>query len=442
MQAKTLRAALAAVLALWVTTSSARAQTNEPILQRSFGNTNLQLLDLSLDVLMAAGSSTASNDELIDLQGGDHDPRKRGFTLQSVETGFLGAVDPYVTGRAIIDFFIAPDGETVVELEEAYLTTLALPFHLQDYGFQLEAGQFFTPFGRLNTFHSHAWDWEDQVFTLTRFFGTDGARNPGFRINWLTPLPWYSELIFGMQNANGETMVSYLANSEVFEMRPIGGRPFVSDSVKNAGDFAYNVRWANGVDISDTWSGKVGVSGLFGANATGDDGDTQTLGADFVFKWVPLDAERGWPHVRIEGEYLYRRYHAAAFTGCAVEAPGCTVQTLPAETLHDHGFYLQGVWGFIRNWGAGLRFEYGRGSGENVAIDPTTNLFVPASPGDDPYRAPRFRFSPLIYFQPSHFTRFRLQYNYDNTTWTAEQNNHSVWFGVEFLFGAHPAHAY
>ena len=69
----------------------------------------------------------------------------------------------------------------------------------------------------------------------TRLFGGDGIRGPGLRLGWLLPLPWFSELHAGLQNATGETMVSFLANDEVFEEGGIGGRPDGSPGVRDLG---------------------------------------------------------------------------------------------------------------------------------------------------------------------------------------------------------------
>jgi hypothetical protein len=162
------------------------APVTTPIYSRPLGRGSVQLLDLSLDLLTAVGGSTASDDELLVLQGGEHDPRQRGFTLQQVELGFKGAVDPYLTGEAYLIFFLDPEGESRFELEEALLTTISLPFGLHELGFQLEGGLMFTEFGRLNPTHPHAWDWQDQAFVLTRFFGGDGIRAPGARLGWLS----------------------------------------------------------------------------------------------------------------------------------------------------------------------------------------------------------------------------------------------------------------
>ncbi len=408
-----------------------------PLLSRPVGGANLQLLDLSLDVLAAVGGSTARDDEIEQLQGGGHDPRQRGFTLQQVELSFLGAVDPYVTGETHLVYFIDPDGESQFEVEEAFLQTIALPFDLEDAGFQIEAGQFFTEFGRMNPIHPHAWDWEDQPIILSRLFGEDGLRGQGARLGWLVPVPWFAEIHAGVQNAKGETMTSFLANEESFEERAVGGRPFADRRVRSPEDFTYLARLVNGVDLSDTINAQLGGSALFGPNGTGNSGRTQIVGADLMVKWVPLDASRGWPFVKFQAEVLHRQYRAdsVCFTG---DDP-CTVFA-SSKYLRDYGFYAQALYGFWPGWAAGARYEYVTGSGSNVAFDDTTGTLDTPSRRLDPLRSNRHRISPLLVFYPSHFARLRLQYNYDDITFSRDHSAHSVWFGVEFLYGAHPAH--
>ena len=212
----------------------------------------LQLLDLSFNVLTAAGGSSATDDQLQILQGGGHDPRQRGFTLQQAELSIAGAVDPYFTGEAHLIYFIDPEGESQFELEEAFATSRMLPFGLHEQGLQVEVGHFFTEFGRINPQHPHQWDWKDLPVINARLFGEDGMRGPGARVGWLLPLPWFSELHLGAQNAKGETMQSFLANDEAVEERPIGGRPFTEPGVRSPADLAYLARWVNGFDLSDT----------------------------------------------------------------------------------------------------------------------------------------------------------------------------------------------
>lgn len=392
------------------------------LFSRQAGGTTFRLIDISLDALFAAGTSTKREDSIRRLQGGDHDPRKRGFTVQNVELSLTGAIDPYLTGEAHIIYLIDPEvGDTRIELEEAFFTTQALP-----YGLQLKGGHFFTEFGLINPQHPHQWHWLDQPVINTRLFGPDGLRQTGVRLGWLTPLPWFSELQVGVQNANGEIAASFLANEEFFEERPIGGRPFIKRDVRNLEDLVYLTRWVNSWNVSDTVTTMFGLSGLFGPNATGSDGHTRIYGADLKLTWRPTTSFRGWPFFLWQSEAMGRDYVADRFSDGAI--------SLPRKTLRDWGFYTQALYGFTYGWAAGLRYEYASGSGASVlAFNGRAN---------DPFRDDRHRVSPLLAWHPSEFSRIRLQYNYDRADHLERRDAHSVWLGVEFLYGAHPAHKY
>jgi len=397
--------------------------------QRPVGGASLRLIDISAGVIVVGGGSTVSNDFLRDLQGGSHDPRRSGFNLPSLELGFSGAVDPYLRGDIYMVYFLDAEGESRFELEEAFATTQSLPW-----GTQIEAGTFFTEFGRVNPQHNHQWDWMDQPFALTRFLGEDGLRGPGFRVSWLVPLPWFAELSFGMQNADGETQVSFLANEEVFEERAIGGRPYAG---RDDSDFTFLVRLANGFDVGRAWSAQLGFSAALGPNATGESARTGVYGVDLVAKWRPERVDRGWPFFTFQTEFLLRDYDAAAFSGTVFDDDGLPQNlNLPADDLQDWGFYAQGLWGFRRMFAAGFRYEYGTASG--ASYDGNT----PISPDLDPYRATRHRVSPLLLFQPTEYARVRVQYNYDNAGYLPDGSAHTGWVGLEFGLGAHPAHEY
>jgi hypothetical protein len=406
----------AATAALDRALEEARSETPRPaepgLVARRVGPATFRLIDISWVTLFAAGTSTERDSTLKDLEGGAHDPNQRGFTLQQGEFSLSGAVDPYFTGESHVIY--TPDG---VELEEAFLTTTALP-----HGLQLEAGHFFTEFGRINPLHPHAWNWIDQPVINTRLFGGDGLRNPGLRLGWLAPLPWFSEVSLGAQNASGETAVSFLGEQEG---DGIGGRPLIDRDVRNLGDLLYLTRWENAWTLSDSLSMKIGASGLFGPNATGWDERTRIYGADLVFKWRPARNFRGWPFFLVESELMKRDYEAAA----VVDAAGVT--TLPATTLYDWGFYLQSLYGFRYGWAGGLRYEYATGSGQSVG-----------GRGSAPFRADRQRLSPLLVWHPTEFSRIRLQYNFDIAEQLDPDEAHTGWVGFEILYGAHAAHKY
>jgi hypothetical protein len=394
------------------------AQTEAPrpaepgLLARQVGPATLRLIDLSFVTLVAAGTSTERNATLEQLEGGAHDPNQRGFTLQQGEFSLSGAVDPYFTGESHVVF--TPDG---VELEEAFLTTTALP-----YGVELEAGFFLTEFGRINPLHAHAWRWIDQPVINTRLLSGDGLRNPGVRVGWLAPLPWFSDISLGAQNASGETAISFLGEGEG---DGIGNRPLIDRDVRTLGDLLYLARWENAWTLSDSLSMKIGSSGLFGPNATGSSENTRIYGGDLVLKWRPSRNFRGWPFFLVESELMKRDYEAAA----VIDSAG--VATLPRTTLYDWGVYLQGLYGFRYGWAGGLRYEYATGSGQSVG-----------GRENDPFRDDRHRLSPLLLWHPTEFSRLRFQYNYDRARHLNPDSAHTGWVGIDILYGAHAAHKY
>jgi hypothetical protein len=263
----------------------------------------------------------------------------------------------------------------------------------------------------------------DQPIISTRLFGPDGMRGAGARISWLAPVPWFSEVYAGAQNANGETMASFLSSDELFTERPIGGRPFVERTGSAFSDLVYSARWENGLDLTREWNGAVGLSGLYGPNATGSGSRTFVYGADLTLKWRPETSDRGFPYFVWQSEIMGRTYDAAAFND------GTTA--LASATLGDWGFYTQGLYGFTPGWRGGLRFEYASGSGDSVG-----------GRDNDPFRDDRYRVSPLLEWLPSEFSRVRFQVNYDHAEHLADKDAYTFWVGFEYLIGAHAAHKY
>lgn len=391
---------------------------------------SLHSIGVSLDVLAAVGSSSARDAALSTLQAGGHDPNRRGFTLQEAELGLSGAVDSYCNAEAMIGAVIAPDtGETIVELEEAYLVTSSLPYDLQ-----VKAGHYLTEFGRINPVHPHSWAWLDQPIVNTRFFGGDGMRMPGARIAWELPGSEPAQILFGVQNANGETATSFLASDEVYDERGIGGRFFTERENRSFNDYLYTARIDADRQLGDATTLGLGASVAFGPNATGNSADTVIYGVDFLLRCKGKDADAG--SFALQGEVIARNFQAAE----QVDENDTTVTgdevTVPGETLQDWGCYLQGLWQCGSGWAVGLRGEYATGSGQSYQQD--TDTFARDV---DPFRADRVRISPLVACELSKMSRVRLQYNYDDTD-ALDDPEHSVWLGFVVMLGQHPKHVY
>ena len=378
-------------------------------------------MNIGLVGTFAAGGSTAS-----DIEGGTqlggHDPNQRGFSVQGIEANFAGAVDPYFRGNANVVFQIDSGGESFLELEEAWLETISLPANLQ-----VRAGQFLTDFGRINTQHPHTWAFVDAPLANGRFLGPDGLRNPGVRLSWLAPTPFYSELFLSVQNSQGETAHSFRNDNGG---DPLFGRPVSQNDVKSFGDLLFAPRYAASFDLSDTQTLLAGASAAFGPNGSGGNTDTQIYGVDLFWKWKPANHHGGFPFVSWQTEALLRRYQAGVTSEGSYDA-GAGGVYLPRETLTDWGLYSQIAWGFRKDWVAAFRGDY---------VARADKADYEKILGDDPDRLPRWRLSPNLTWYPSEFSKLRLQYNYDDREKLSV--DHSVWLQFEFSLGAHAAHKF
>ncbi len=402
------------VITLCLAVSATTAEPAEPttntttfsgdVASRQLGPTTLRLIDVSLDALIAAGGSTVDPDVVSELQGGAHDPNRIGFSIQNIELALAGAVDPYFRADASIIFQIDAEGETVVELEEAYLTSLAMPG-----GLELKAGQFFTEFGRHNVQHPHRWAFVDQPVVASRLLGGDGLRSQGARLSWLATVPWYMELIGGLQNANGETVVSFLSTDE---LDGVGGYAHSGRETGQLRDLLFNSRWLNGFDVLDTVSINLGASAAAGPNAASSETHTWLMGADLFLKWQPTVNERGWPFVSLQAEFMHRWYDVPA---------------IPAgpDILRDYGWYAQALWGFAPTWVAGMRY----GSADSGNGDRSLAL-----------RDQRHRLSSSVTWYGTEYTKVRLQHNFDDSEVLGRAN--SVWVQLEGTIGAHAGHSF
>ncbi len=406
-------------------------------------------MDVGLIGTFAAGTSSAR-----DIEGGTqlggHDPNQRGFTVQGVEATFAGAVDPYFRASANVLFSIDSGGDSFVELEEAFMETISLPGNLQ-----LRGGQYLTEFGRHNQTHPHAWGFVDTPLVNGRFLGPDGLRNPGARLSWLMPLPFYSELLFSVQDSHGETASGFRSaghhhgQDEDARELPFGFRHSDNDrGIEGPGDLLFAPRYATSFDLTDAQTLLFGVSAAFGPNSSGTEAggntDTQIYGLDLTWKWKPPTQSAGFPFIAWQTEAMLRRYELGAFDWAEeederlIDVDTGEPAVLSGETLTDYGFYTHILYGFKKGWVAGLRFDY---LWSDDADYERRNLTFTGDPVEsDPLRGDRWRLSPNVTWFPSEFSKVRLQYNYDDRPNIGR--DHSIWLQFEFVLGAHGAHKF
>jgi hypothetical protein len=140
-----------------------------------------------------------------------------------------------------------------------------------------------------------------------------------------------------------------------------------------------------------------------------------------VWKWSP----NGNPHTtnfKLQGEYMWRQEKGdLALTGAG---PG-------GYSARQSGWYLQGVYQFMPQWRAGLRYD--RLDSGRVDAGPYADLLAGTSFG--PQRA-----TAMIDWSPSEFSRVRLQFAQAKL---APGLNDNEWFLQYILsIGAHGAHKF
>jgi len=406
--------------------------------------------DLGFVGSFVVGGSSADDIEG-ELEPGGHDPNQRGFTVQGMEMNVTGAIDPYFRGQANLLFSVDAEGESFFELEEAWMETTGLPWNLQ-----LRGGQMFSDFGRHNPTHVHSWSFVDTPLANARFLGPDGLRNPGARLAWLAPTPFYSELSFGIQDSHGETAASFRSEGghhgeEDEQEAPFAYRHADNDrGIEHLNDLLFLPRVVVSFDLTPSQVLLFGGSAALGPNSRGGEsaGDTSTqiYGVDLTWKWKSPRHQAGFPFVMWQSEAMLRKYDAGAFDwndeGTAAD-PNILLEAgapavLPGETLTDYGFYTQLLYGFRKGWVVGTRFDFVT---SNEAAYERLDLTFNGEPlGRDPMRAQRWRLSPNLTWYPTEFSKIRLQYNYDDRLGIGR--DHSVWLQFEFLLGAHAAHKF
>jgi hypothetical protein len=297
---------------------------------------------------------------------------------------------------------VIEDGEVAVELEEAWVETLALPA-----GLSLRMGRFFSGIGYLNSKHFHAWDFADQPLAYQVLLGNSYI-DDGLQLRWLAPTDFYLEV--GAEVLRGDR---YPAGGAAHS-----GVGSTTLSIKTGGDIGFSNSWLFGL----SWLGADADE-----RASGDEdspllftGSTDLLIADFVWKWAPNGNSRQ-QNFKIQAEYLWRQEDGIYLVPDSLEG----------DWNHDQGgWYLQAVYQPFPRWRFGARID------RLFADTPDADwLDTPLYPmRDDPSR-----YSLMVDWSNSEFSRLRLQYNHDSASERSDNQ-----FGLQYIFsiGAHGAHSF
>lgn len=327
---------------------------------------------------------------------------KEGLGIDETELNFSASVDDKFRGSATVALH-EHEGETEVEIEEAYIATTALP-----YGLEAKAGRFFSELGYLNAHHAHADDFADRPLP-SRVFLNGNYGDDGVQLSAVLPTDIYSEIGGGV--FRGEDF-------------PGGGA--------DGGDIgAWTAYGRIGDDIGPDTSWRMGLSSLQVAggersaneDAVTFDGDSGLYIADARLVHAPTgnNAEQ---EIILQAEYFHRDENGTYDDTDAGTGP-------VDYDSHQSGWYAQSVYKFLPQWRAGLRFS------QLYAGDTPSGLAGSAldDGGHNPWAA-----SAMIDWTNSEFSRARLQFNREELADGAEDDQIILQYIMSL--GAHGAHTY
>ncbi len=369
-----------------------------------------------------------------DHAGHEHGAMDSGFHLRESELVFSASVSPYFDAN--LKMTVASDGG--VELEEAYFDTRALPA-----GLKLRGGKFQSGIGYLNAQHPHQWDFVDQNLAYRSLLGDHGLNDTGLRLEWLPKTgSWYS--LLGVEMLQGKDQPFATTGESTPTGRADGaGLGAAADgqmSGAKRGPRLTTLYAKFAPDLGDKHALQFGVWGAWSKQhqevhdhteensaslVHGLEGKAHLWGADWVYKY---DAARhgAWGNVKLAAEYLRETKDLKI----AFHELGSQVGQ-QREFIQD-GFYVQGNYGFLPFWQAGLRYD---------VTGMTNEINGPA--GRVSSMDPSRRWTFALTRDLTEFSRFRLQFSRANLMVEgAREKLNEVYLQYQHSLGSHGAHLF
>ena len=205
-------------------------------------------------------------------------------------SGIEIAVQGYVNPFARADVYLHKhNDDSPIELEEAVITVeRGLPF-----GLGLRAGKFRPDLGKINKDHAHLFPFIEAPKGISMVLGEEFYAATGLEVNWLTPLPWYSNLSVGYFNSDisghdhGEDVSDHIDHDH--DDVHFDGEQ--DNEEKQA--TAFSARWSHFIDLNEVNHFEFGTSYY-------TDYEKSFGGADFKYKWRP----NKYRSLTIQGEMI------------------------------------------------------------------------------------------------------------------------------------------
>jgi len=325
-------------------------------------------------------------------QGEEAGLPNKGFSLGESELTFSSNIDNMFYG-ALTAAINETGGETEIELEEAFIETLALP-----YGAKVKAGRFFPVLGYMNEIHAHADSFIDRPLPYRAFLGGSNFSDDGAQLSVVLPTNWFSEIGGGAY---------------------YGSAFPASDHGHGASAQTAFARMGGDIGTSHSWLAGVSYLHSQATDRTTDDvnfnGDTNLYIADAKYIWAP-GGNPANESLTLQSEYFWRNedgdYNAVGYD------------------RNSNGWYAQAVYKFLPQWKTGYRFSSLDGAGIEPSLEGTSLDAMSHNP---------YAHSALLEFDNSEFSSIRLQYTYDHAD-QKSNNTAMLWYTISM--GAHGAHKY
>ncbi len=335
--------------------------------------------------------------------------RERGLAPGHNELTLGGRIDDRFAGR-LTAVMHRHEGETELELEEAYIETTALPA-----GLQLRGGRFLAAVGYLNELHLHSDDFVERPLLHRAFLGGHWF-DDGVRLSWVAPtrLYWRTTL-------EAFTGASLLPDAP---RRGIAGAWTLGTQV--GGDVGIEHSWQAGLSYLRNRLDTASLADGHGHGHAGDPDDHDADGHDHahgsryagrhmlvanaVWKWAP-DGNNRARQLRVSAEYA-RVQGLNAFAG--------------DRDLHE-AWYLSMVYRFAPQWEAGVRLD------ELRVREPHGNHF---------HSGHLQEASVSLAWKPTHFSTLRLQWTSQRDRGGFDGAGDALFLQYVMSLGAHGAHPF
>ena len=346
--------------------------------------------------------------------GGEVGPGSRSFSLGESELSLAANIDPYFSGYFVATF----DGEGSADVEEAYLKHVGLlP------GTTIKFGRFKAGFGYQNEVHAHAWDFVDAALPLQAFFGGQ-LEEDGVQMRWVAPTTTFIEI--GAEAGAGSKFPGNDRDQnnadDIAAFAHVGDDVGASSSYRVGG--SVRAMKADLREYHDVDSIGAAVTNLFS-------GDVEMWGLDAVWKWAP-NGDKTQRNLVVAAEYF------------DVRSDGRLTFDADARDLTGHykssqsGWYAQAAYQFMPRWRVGVRYDALNSGSVNIGLvsdGVLTAADFPVLAGHDPTR-----WTTMVDFSPSEFSRLRLQYAHDEARRDAPDDE--FFFQYIMSMGAHGAHQF